>query len=235
MDIKIVIDNDILYKYNYIVGANKTDYHYKNVNTSDFIYDFVGDIKNVKEFDSCPKCGKKLYFKHGIEIGNTFKLGTKYSKALNLNYLDENNELKPVVMGCYGIGLGRIMSSIVEQRNDENGIIWPLSIAPYPVCLVLAGNDDKMIETADNIYEKLKKKGIDVLYDDRNERAGVKFKDMDLIGIPIRITVGKKLNDGLVEIKTRDNKINKDIKLEEIYENFFNRKQKIEKKDVEKS
>lgn len=205
LDIKIVIDNDILYKYNYIVGANKTDYHYKNVNTSDFIYDFVGDIKNVKEFDSCPKCGKKLYFKHGIEIGNTFKLGTKYSKALNLNYLDENNELKPVVMGCYGIGLGRIMSSIVEQRNDENGIIWPTNIAPFKVAIVLIDKKDEVQKSIANaIYNNLNKNNIETILDDRDERAGVKFNDMDLIGIPYRITVGKKTKDNLVELKIRE-------------------------------
>ena len=205
LDIKIVIDNDILYKYNYIVGANKTDYHYKNVNTSDFKYDYVGDIKTVKEFDVCPKCGKKLYFKRGIEIGNTFKLGTKYSKALNLNYLDENNELKPVVMGCYGIGLGRIISSIVEQKNDEKGIIWPIEIAPYKVAIVLIDKkDDIQKSIANAIYNNLNKNGIETILDDRDERAGVKFNDMDLIGIPYRITVGKKTKDNLVELKMRE-------------------------------
>ena len=205
LDIKIVIDNDILYKYNYIVGANKTNYHYKNVNTSDFKYDYVGDIKNVKEFDTCPKCGKKLYFKRGIEIGNTFKLGTKYSKALNLNYLDENNELKPVVMGCYGIGLGRIMASVVEQKNDEKGIIWPTNIAPYKVAIVLIDKkDDVQKSIANAIYNNLNKNNIETILDDRDERAGVKFNDMDLIGIPYRITVGKKTKDNLVELKIRE-------------------------------
>ena len=205
LSIKIVIDNDILYKYNYIVGANKTDYHYKNVNTSDFKYDYVGDIKNVKEFDVCPKCGKKLYFKNGIEIGNTFKLGTKYSKALGLNYLDENNELKPVVMGSYGIGLGRIMASVVEQRNDEYGIIWPISIAPFKVAIVLVNKDDDIQKAIANaLYNDLNRNNITAILDDRNIRAGVKFNDMDLIGIPYRITVGKKAKDSLVELKIRE-------------------------------
>ena len=205
LDIKIVIDNDILYKYNYIVGANKTDYHYKNVNTSDFKYDYIGDIKNVKEFDACPKCGKKLYFKNGIEIGNTFKLGTKYSKALDLNYLDENNTLKPVVMGCYGIGLGRIMASVVEQKNDEHGIIWPVNIAPFKVSIVLIDKDDDLQKSIANaLYNNLMNNNIDTILDDRDLRAGVKFNDMDLIGIPYRITVGKKAKDNLVELKIRE-------------------------------
>ena len=204
LGIKIIIDNDILYKYNYIVGANKTDYHYINVNTSDFIYDYVGDIKNVKEFDICPKCGKKLYFKNGIEIGNTFKLGTKYSKALGLNYLDEKNTLKPVAMGCYGIGLGRIMASVVEQNNDDNGIIWPINIAPFEVCIVLIDkNDDLQKSIANALYNNLINNKIDVILDDRDLRPGVKFNDMDLIGIPYRITIGKKVKDNLVELKIR--------------------------------
>ena len=205
LDIKIVIDNDILYKYNYIVGADKTDYHYKNVNTSDFKYDYIGDIKNVKEFDACPKCGKKLCFKNGIEIGNTFKLGTKYSKALDLNYLDENNTLKPVVMGCYGIGLGRIMASVVEQKNDEHGIIWPVNIAPFKVSIVLIDKEDDLQKSIANaLYNNLMNKQIDTILDDRDLRAGVKFNDMDLIGIPYRITVGKKAKDNLVELKIRE-------------------------------
>ncbi len=205
LGIKIIIDNDILYKYNYIVGANKTNYHYKNVNTSDYIYDYVGDIKNVKENDICPKCGKKLYFKNGIEIGNLFKLGTKYSKALELNYLDESNVLKPVVMGSYGIGLGRIMASVIEQKNDENGIIWPISIAPFKVCIVLINKDDELQKSIANaLYNNLINNKIDTILDDRDLRAGVKFNDMDLIGIPYRITVGKKVKDNLVELKIRE-------------------------------
>jgi len=205
LDIKIIIDNDLLYKYNYITGANKTDYHYKNVNTKDFKYDFVGDIKNVKENDICPCCGKKLYFKRGIEVGNTFKLGTKYSTALNLNYLDETNNLKPVVMGCYGIGLGRIMASLVEQKSDDKGIIWPIDIAPFKVSIVLIdNNNEKQTEFAEYLYDELNKLNIDTILDDRNERPGVKFNDMDLIGVPYRITIGKKIENDIVELKIRN-------------------------------
>ena len=217
LDIKIIIDNDILHKYNYVTGANKTDYHYKNVNTTDFKYDYVADIKNVKENDACPKCGKPLYFKHGIEVGNTFKLGTKYSESLELNYLDENNTLKPVVMGCYGIGLGRIMASVVEQKSDEKGIIWPTNIAPFKVGIVLIDKkDEKQVSVANKLYEELKNNNIEVILDDRDERAGVKFNDMDLIGIPYRITIGKKINEGLVELKFRHTQETLDIEVENI-------------------
>lgn len=217
LDIDIIIDNDILYKYNYVVGANKTDYHYKNVNTADFKYQIVGDIKNVVELDSCPKCGHKLQFKHGIEIGNTFKLGTKYSTALDLHYLDENNELQPVVMGCYGIGLGRIMASIVEQKSDEYGIIWPVTVAPFKVAIVLIDKqDDKQKAIANALYNELTRNHIDVILDDRDERAGVKFNDMDLIGIPYRITVGRKVKDDLVELKIRETSQQFDIHVNDI-------------------
>lgn len=204
LDIPIIIDNDILYKYNYIVGGNKDDYHYKNVNTSDFEYKYVGDIKNVCEHDQCPMCGKPLEFKRGIEIGNTFKLGTKYSESLDLNYSDEDNNLHPVVMGCYGIGLGRIMASIVQQKSDEKGIIWPVELAPYKVSIVLIDkNNEKQNSVANAIYNELSRNNIEVILDDRDERAGVKFNDMDLIGIPYRITIGKKIENDLVELKTR--------------------------------
>lgn len=213
VDAKIVIDNELSTMCNFVVGANKTDYHYINVNLKDFDVYMMGDIINIEEGDKCPKCGGKIYFKKGIEVGNIFKLGTKYSEALGLYYLDENNEQKPVDMGCYGIGTARCLASVVEQHHDENGLIWPISIAPYTVSIVLLSDD---LSLADKIYDELNKEGIDTLLDDRAERAGVKFKDMDLIGIPIRITVGRKASDGIVEIKTRDGKVNKEIDVSEI-------------------
>lgn len=202
---KVVIDEDLIYKYNYIVGANQTDYHYKNVNTSDFKYDFVGDIKNVMEGDPCPHCGGKLYFKKGIEVGNTFKLGTKYSKSLGLEFLDENNNLNPVEMGCYGIGLGRIMASYIEQHHDANGIIFNKEITPFKVAIVLIDREDEKQKAVSNaIYNELNRNGIDTILDDRIERPGVKFNDMDLIGVPYRITIGRKVKDDLVELKIRE-------------------------------
>ena len=220
---KIIVDNEILNMKNFVTGANKEGYHYINVNLKDFKIYKAGDIVNIKETDNCPHCSGKITFKKGIEIGNTFKLGTKYSEALNLNYLDENNKLKPVDMGCYGIGTARCISAVVEQHHDENGIIWPVSIAPFTVCIVLISDkDEEAKEVAENIYKELEKNNIDTLFDDRDERPGVKFKDMDLIGIPYRITVGKKVKDGLVELKTRDGKVNKDVKIENIIEEIKN-------------
>lgn len=204
IDVPIIMDNEVANMVNFIVGANKKDYHYKNVNIEDFSYTMIADIKNVKEGDMCPHCGAPLKFKKGIEIGNTFKLGTKYSECLDLKYNDENNNLNPVWMGCYGIGIGRCLSAIVEQKNDEKGIIWPMSIAPYKVAIVIVDtNNETQVEAATHLYNTFKETGIDVLLDDRKERAGVKFNDMDLIGIPIRITVGRKVDEHIVELKKR--------------------------------
>ena len=156
----------------------------------------------------------KLIFKKGIEVGNTFKLGDKYSKTMNLTYLDKNNQEKYPLMGCYGIGLGRILASVAEQKNDEYGLIWPLEIAPFKVCIVLLNQEGESY--ANKLYEELNKDGIDTLLDDRDERPGVKFNDMDLIGIPIRITIGKKYNEKVVELKLRDEKESKEIKIDNL-------------------
>ena len=205
LNISVIMDNGVKYMRNFIVGANETDHHYKNVNLEDFEVYKVADIRNVKEHDRCPNCDGHLVFKKGIEIGNTFKLGTKYSESLGLNYSDENNELKPVVMGCYGIGIERIIAALVEQNHDEKGIIWPMNIAPFKVCIVqISDKDEKQKEVANNLYNTLNSMGIDTLLDDRNERPGVKFNDMDLIGIPLRITVGKKVSENEVELKQRN-------------------------------
>jgi prolyl-tRNA synthetase len=214
LNIPIIMDNEVELMVNFIVGANKENYHYKNVNITDFKYDIKGDIRNVKEGDTCPKCGGKLYFKKGIEIGNTFKLGTKYAESLDLKYQDSNNELKPVVMGCYGIGLDRCLAAIVEQNNDENGIIWPVNVAPYKVAIVVIDplNVDQM-DAANHLYQELMDNNIDTILDDRDIRPGVKFNDMDLIGIPIRITIGKKIVEHLVELKRRNEEEVSDISI----------------------
>ena len=177
----------------------------------------MADIRNVTEDDICPVCGEKLSFKKGIEVGNTFKLGTKYSESMGLYFADENNQLKPVVMGCYGIGIARILAAVVEQNHDENGMILPKEIAPFEVSIVIANmKDEVQVKVANELYESLKAQGIEVLLDDRDERAGVKFKDMDLIGIPKRIVVGKKAVDGIVEYKERRNGEVQEIKIEEV-------------------
>lgn len=217
LDIPIIMDENIQVKKNFIVGANKSDYHLKDVNLKDFSPEIVADIKNIKEGDVCPNCGGKIYFKKGIEIGNTFKLGTKYSEKLGLNYLDNENKLHPVQMGCYGIGIGRIIASVIEQNHDEKGIIWPMEIAPYQVAIVLIDRkNEAQSQAAEKLYEELNSIGIDTILDDRDERPGVKFNDMELIGIPIRVTIGKKISDGEVEIKTRTDAEARTVKFEEI-------------------
>lgn len=219
LNAKVIIDNEILQMKNFCCGANKEEYHYINANVKDINYDVVADIVNVQEGDKCPHCGGELYFKKGIEIGNLFKLGTKYAQNLGLTYLDENNKENVVIMGSYGIGPGRILASIVEQNNDENGLILPMSIAPYQVALVqIDMKNDEQTTIAEQLYQELLQNNIEVIYDNRDERPGVKFKDMDLIGIPLRITIGKKITDNLVELKERRNKEQSDIKIDEVVE-----------------
>ena len=219
LNCRIVIDNEILNMKNFCCGANKENYHYINANVKDFKYDMVGYIVNVKEGDTCPKCGGKLFFKKGIEVGNTFKLGTKYAEGLGLTYLDSENKSHPVIMGSYGIGIERIFSAVVEQNNDEKGIIWPINLAPYKVAIVVINpKEEKQLSVGEEIYNKLNEQGIDTILDDRNERPGVKFNDMDLIGIPVRITIGKKIKDDILEIKLRKEDTVEECKVEDAIE-----------------
>lgn len=219
LDIPVVIDYELLSMQNFLVGANQSDYHYINVNLKDFHYDMVADLRMVSESDCCSKCGGKLIFKKGIEVGNTFKLGTKYSESLGLYYSDQNNQLKPVVMGCYGIGIARILASYVEQHHDDNGILFSSEMAPYEVAIVIANmKDENQVSLAEKLYHELIEKGIEVLLDNRNLRAGVKFKDMDLIGIPKRITVGRKASDGIIEYKLRDEAESREVEISKILE-----------------
>ncbi|MBR5290658.1 MAG: proline--tRNA ligase [Erysipelotrichaceae bacterium] len=214
VDIKcpVLMDNEVAQMTNFIIGANQTGYHYKNVNLKDFTVFKTADIRNIQEGDICPKCGGRIHFAKGIEVGNTFKLGTKYSDALNLKYLDQTNQLQPVWMGSYGIGIGRCMAAVAEQYCDENGLKWPVSVAPYEVAIVLiSGKDEVQTALSEKLYADMKKAGIDVLLDDRDERPGVKFKDMDLIGVPYRLTVGKKAAENMVEFKSRDGQISMDL------------------------
>ncbi len=221
LDCKIIVDEALKDMCNFITGANKSDHHLINVNFKDFKYDIMADIRQIGEDDLCPHCGKKLSFTKGIEIGNTFKLGTKYSKALDLSYLNEENKSEYVWMGSYGIGLGRVMAALVEQNHDEHGIIWPLSVAPFEVAIITTNTKDQnQVRSAIELHDELSKSGIEVLLDDRDERAGVKFNDMDLIGIPYQITLGKKLSEGLVELKDRRSNEKSDIKYEEILEHL---------------
>lgn len=205
-NIKIIMDESVKSMKNFTLGPNKKDHHYINSNIHDFRYDITGDIREAKEGETCPRCGGTLKIARGIEVGHIFKLGTKYAEALKANVLDENGKQVTLKMGCYGIGVSRIMSAAIEQNNDENGIIWPTSIAPYEVDVIIPNmKDEEQVKAAEEIYEKLKSENIDVLLDDRNERAGFKFKDADLIGFPIKIIVGKTISEGQVEVKDRKN------------------------------
>lgn len=217
IDCPIIMDREVSYMKNFIVGANKSEHHIVNVNLQDFEVEMCADIAQVHEGDVCPVCGAPLSFCKGIEVGNTFKLGNKYAKALGLEYLDANNTLHPVEMGCYGLGLERTMASIVEQHHDDDGIIWPLSVAPYQVAIVIVSmKDEEQVRIANELYETLKAEGYDVLLDDRKERPGVKFKDMELIGIPYRITVGRGIAQGNVELRARGAHENEEVAIENV-------------------
>jgi len=209
----VVMDSEVALMKNFIVGANITDYHYKNVQIGrDFTPTATLDLRTIQQGDPCPKCGAQIKTAQGIEVGHIFKLGTKYSEALGCTVLDEAGKEQSVIMGCYGIGVNRCMAAVIEQYNDNNGIIWPVSVAPFHAVVVPVNvTDSVQMELAESIYNQLKSKGIETLIDDRDERPGVKFKDADLVGIPVRITVGKKAADGIVEYKLR-----KDAVLEEL-------------------
>ncbi len=204
-DCTVIVDSELLGARNMVAGACKEDYHLKNVNYGrDFKADIVTDLKLLQEGDPCPCCGAPVKTARGIEVGQVFKLGTKYSEPMHLTYKDENMEEHPVVMGCYGIGVTRTLAAIVEQHHDEHGIIWPVSVAPYHVMVDLVGvKDEVQVQMAEDIYSRLTAAGLEVCLDDRDERPGVKFKDADLLGFPVRITVGKKAAEGLVEYKLR--------------------------------
>lgn len=203
--VRVLIDERIPQMRNAIIGANETDYHLKNANYDvDFTGEVVGDLVMVKVSDPCPKCGQKLEMERGNEVGNIFQLGTKYSEALKATYLDENGKEQLIVMGSHGVGVSRTLAAIIEQFNDENGIIWPVSVAPFKVIVtVVNSKKDDQQALGLEIYNMLKKNGIEVLLDDRKERAGVKFKDAELIGIPLRVNVGRDASENMVEFKLR--------------------------------
>jgi len=203
---RIIADYSVMNMVNFVTGANKEDYHLKNVNIlRDFNIESFADLRVIEKNDKCPRCGSSIKFVRGIEVGHVFKLGTKYSKSLKAVYLDRDGQEKIMIMGCYGIGIGRTVAACIEQNNDENGIVWPMPLAPYHAIITPVNvNEGEVGKVAEKIYQELLDCGIEVVFDDRDERAGVKFKDADLIGIPLRITVGQKnLIQGNVELRNR--------------------------------
>lgn len=203
--IKIVADPTVKELVNVVVGANQAEKHYVNANLDrDFTVDLFGDVRNAVVGDACPRCGEPLTMQNAIEVGHVFKLGTKYTEALNGKYLDESGALQTIIMGCYGIGVSRIVAGLAETSHDEHGIIWPVALAPYEVCVCpVKASDPAAMEAAEKIAAGLEAAGVDVILDDRDERPGVKFKDADLIGFPVRVTIGKGLANGEVEVKWR--------------------------------
>ena len=217
-DVIVVVDATVMEMHNAVCGANEEGCHYKNANPKrDFGDVIVADIRLIAEEDPCPHCGAPVKMTHGIEVGQVFKLGIKYSKALGATFLDENGKEKPLIMGCYGIGVSRTMAAAIEQFHDDNGIIWPASIAPFEVVIVpINAKDEAQMQIAEKLYADMKNVGIDVLLDDRKDRAGVKFKDADLIGYPVRITVSPKLLDANeVEIKVRRDGATSNVKVDD--------------------
>jgi len=213
----VVIDDAVASSPNLVAGANEAGYHFLNVTYErDYKADIVADIVAAREGDACPQCGNSLQATRGVEVGNIFKLGTRYSDSLGCTFLDKDGQAKPVIMGSYGIGIGRLLACVAEEHRDEQGLKWPISVAPYHVHLVVLP-DAHAIEAAERIYDGLKREKIEVLFDDRDERAGVKFNDADLIGLPLRLTVSKKsLEQGGVEMKRRTSADKTIVPLEEV-------------------
>ncbi len=217
-DVTIIADNTVKEMKNFVVGINKTDVHQVGANLEDLGIEEIkyADLRLVEAGEFCPECGKPLKVTRGIEVGNIFQLGTKYSKPMNAVYLDSDGKTKPYIMGCYGIGITRTAAAAVEAHHDEHGIKWPLAIAPYHVTVVpVSVKDELQMQTAQRIYDELLKNGVEAVIDDREERPGVKFKDADLIGFPYRITVGKTINEGNVEFVTRQTGEKEVVKPEE--------------------
>lgn len=220
-DCTVVVDSELVGLKNLCAGACKLDHHILNVNYGrDYEGDIVTDLKVLKEGDPCPVCGAPIKHTRGIEVGQVFKLGTKYSKAMNAIYKDENQQDHPLVMGCYGIGVSRTLAAVIEQHHDDDGIIWPVSVAPYHAIVTLVKpKDEEQAKVAEEIYQSLLVAGVEAVIDDRDERPGVKFKDADLLGFPIRITVGKRAGEGIVEYKLRRDSEKSELSVAEAIEN----------------
>jgi prolyl-tRNA synthetase len=221
LKLRAISDLAVTQLHNFVTGANRKDAHLVNVNMNrDFQPAQTADIRMAVEGDPCPRCGAALGFTHGIEVGHVFKLGTRYSAKMNCAYLDEKSQLHPMVMGCYGIGVNRILAAAVENHHDEGGILWPKALAPYQVEIVTIDHKKlQIVETGHDLYEKFSRAGLEVLWDDREAAPGVKFADADLIGLPVRVTIGKRTIEGnTVDIRVRNRKDQKSVSLEQIVE-----------------
>jgi prolyl-tRNA synthetase len=216
--VEVIADNAVQAVVNGVCGANEEDYHFKNVNPErDFKVTSYTDLRFIREGDPSPDGQGTIVFAKGIEVGHVFKLGTRYSEAMNAEILDENGRTKPMIMGCYGIGVSRTMAAVAEQFNDENGLVWPTNISPFDVHLIAVNmKDSAQAELAQELYSSLQAAGMEVLLDDRQERPGVKFADSDLIGLPVRVTVGKKASEGIVEVKIRKNGEMQEVQKDEL-------------------
>ncbi|MFB9762299.1 MULTISPECIES: proline--tRNA ligase [Bacillaceae] len=223
-ELEIIADHAVAAIVNGSCGANEEGYHYVNVNPGrDFTVSQYADLRFIEEGDPSPDGQGTIKFALGIEAGHIFKLGTRYSEAMDATYLDENGKTQPLIMGCYGIGVSRVVAAIAEQFNDESGLLWPSAVAPFHVHVIPVNvKTDIQREKAEYIYQSLKKQGIDTLLDDRPERAGVKFADSDLFGIPVRVTVGKKAEEGIVEVKVRATGESEEVHIEGLYEYITN-------------
>ncbi|WP_419175609.1 proline--tRNA ligase [Desulfosediminicola sp.] len=230
--IKLVADQEVATMANFVVGANEKNYHMRNVNLGrDFEVSGIADLRQVTIEDPCPACGGEIDLTEGIEVGHIFKLGTSYSESMEAMFQDADGQEKPFVMGCYGIGVSRVVAAAIEQTHDENGIIFPVPLAPYQVIILNLGLKDESINAAaEKLYSDLQQAGIEVLFDDRDERPGSKFKDADLLGIPYRVTVGKSLTkNGVLEVRRRSDGYTEEIAPEQIVESLLERI----KKDME--
>lgn len=226
--VEVYVDSRVMTLKNAICGANEKDYHLKNVTLGEGAFKVVDDLVSVEAGDACPCCGKPLFIDRGTEVGNIFQLGDKYSKALNATFLDKDGKAKHFTMGSYGIGISRCVAAVAEQCFDDKGIAWPLAIAPYQALVTVVNvKNELQLEKGLEIYSALKSKGVEVLIDDRNERAGVKFTDADLIGIPLRITVGKAIETGMVEFSLRSDMVKEEISLENAVQRVIEAVEKI--------
>jgi prolyl-tRNA synthetase len=222
--IRLLADQEVMQMANFSVGANEKNFHLQNVNPGrDFQVEEIGDFRQITESDPCPSCGGGLRLVQGIEVGHIFKLGTAYSVSMQANFQDSEGNEQPLVMGCYGIGVSRVVAAAIEQNHDENGIIFPVPLAPFPVTVLNLGlKDPEVSAAAEDVYTKLLARGVDAFLDDRDERPGVKFKDADLLGFPVRITVGKRFKDnGLVEVRCRKDGTTQELSMDSLIDTIM--------------